>query len=68
VIRGAKSWSEVAEQARADRSRPGPDLEIAGADDVVYGDVVQTIEIAAKAGFTDWKVLPPAALAARPGP
>jgi hypothetical protein len=44
------------------------DIEIAGADDVVYGDVVQTIELAAKAGFTDWKVLPPAALAARPGP
>jgi hypothetical protein len=44
------------------------DLEIAGADDVVYGDVVKTIDIATKVGFTDWKVLPPAALAARPGP
>jgi hypothetical protein len=44
------------------------DLEIAGADDVVYGDIVKTIELATKVGFTDWKVLPPAALAARPGP
>lgn len=47
----------------ADRS----DLEIAGEDEVVYGDVVKTIELAAKLGFTDWKVLPPAGLAARPG-
>jgi hypothetical protein len=44
------------------------DLEIAGADDVVYGDVVKTIEIATKLGFTDWTVLPPAGLAARPPP
>jgi hypothetical protein len=42
------------------------DLEIAGADDVVYGDVVKTIELVTKVGFTDWKVLPPAGLAARP--
>jgi len=42
------------------------DLEIAGADDVVYGDVVKTIELATKVGFTDWKVLPPAGLTARP--
>ena len=40
------------------------DLEIAGADDVVYGDVVKTIELATRVGFTDWKLLPPAALAA----
>lgn len=50
-----------ASQSFVDRT----DLEIAGADDVVYGDVVQTIELATRAGFTDWKVLPPAALAAR---
>lgn len=42
------------------------DLEIAGADDVLYGDVVKTIELATKVGFTDWKVLPPAGLTARP--
>jgi hypothetical protein len=41
------------------------DVEIAGADDVVYGDVVKAIELATKVGFTDWKVLPPAGLAAR---
>lgn len=38
----------------ADRS----DVEIAGEDDVVYGDIVKTIDLATKVGFTDWKVLP----------
>jgi hypothetical protein len=44
------------------------DLEIAGADEVVYGDIVKTIELATKVGFSDWSVLPPAGLAARARP
>jgi hypothetical protein len=46
----------------ADRS----DLEIAGDDDVPYGDVVDAIDVAVKAGFTEWRFTDPRGLAARP--
>jgi hypothetical protein len=47
-IRGAKSWSEVAEHARADRTRPGPsDLRLAR----LLGDTA--LESRARAVFDD---------------
>ena len=41
------------------------DIEIAGADDATYADVIAAIDIAAQAGFPDWIVATPSSLAAR---
>ncbi|MCW5806685.1 MAG: hypothetical protein KIT31_30250, partial [Deltaproteobacteria bacterium] len=42
------------------------DLEVAGASDVAYKDLVALIDTAAKAGFLDWRLTDEAHLAARP--
>ena len=42
------------------------DVEIAGADDVPYGDVVKVIGAAERAGFTAWTITDERGLAARP--
>jgi biopolymer transport protein ExbD len=42
------------------------DIEIAGDDDVTYGDVVHVLHTVNTAGFTDWRLSHPQRLAARP--
>ncbi len=42
------------------------DIEIAGEDDAIYGDVVTAIEIATAVGFDDWRITPPNGLALVP--
>jgi hypothetical protein len=42
------------------------EIQIAGADDVPYSDVVTAIEIAKRVGFTEWQVVAPRGLATHP--
>jgi len=42
------------------------DLEIAAEDDTLYGDTVRVVDAATTARFTQWVVIDPAALSARP--
>jgi len=67
---GAHDWATLArvlaEQRHSAFLADRADIEIAGEDDVRYGDLVRTIDAAAAAGFTDWAILQPQALSARP--
>ena len=42
------------------------DIELAGEDEVLYGTVVEVIDVVNQVGFTDWVLTDPGTLAARP--
>jgi hypothetical protein len=65
-----RDWATLAAALRerkasaffADRT----DVELAGDDTVTYGDLLHALDIAAQAGFVDWRVVVPGALTAKP--
>jgi hypothetical protein len=61
----AKLESELVKQKKSAFFAERSDIDIAG-ELVPYGAVVQAIEAANRAGFTDWVVSSPSLLAARP--
>jgi hypothetical protein len=69
LVRGESQSGELSKALAAHKSKhfaKRTDLEIAAADDVSYGELVNVIDLATKAGFVDWQLTDPQALTARP--
>ncbi|HUS31860.1 MAG TPA: AgmX/PglI C-terminal domain-containing protein [Kofleriaceae bacterium] len=60
----AKLKEELAAHKASTRFAEREDIEIAGADEVTYGQVVEAIDVASAAGFRGWSLTSPVGLSA----